>query len=186
MPPGTRLALTSFVRLPHYSTQSQAPFGRAAPAPARKQGSLALAQPPHMPPSQAVGGSRLPTAPLRYAAARLAAPTMPRSAPHPRPPASCCASLHTMPLGLPLASSCMGPLRARCLAHWISPARSGRLRRRRIKNGSFDCRPLPFLTRRLTSAALSAMGFVAQTPMGTSGYFELFRAASGSHADAVG
>ena len=170
----------------HYSTQSQAPFGRAAPAPARNPVRLRLNLPPHMPPSQAVGGSRLPTAPLRYAAARLAAPAGPRIAPRHSPPASCCASLHTMPLGLPLASSCMGPLRESPSLHYRSPARSGHLRRRRIKNGSFDCRPLPFLTRRLTSAALSAMGFVAQTPMGTSGYFELFRAASGSHADAAG
>ena len=57
----------------HYSTQSQAPSGRAAPAPARNPVRLRLNLPPHMPPSQAVGGSRLPTAPLRYAAARLAA-----------------------------------------------------------------------------------------------------------------
>ena len=49
MPPGTRLALTSFVRLPHYSTQSQAPCGRAAPAPARNSVRLRLNLLPHMP-----------------------------------------------------------------------------------------------------------------------------------------
>ena len=160
------------------STQSSSPSAQFTPAHAPQPGGR------RFPPSHG-------SAPLYRVCQRCPHHTKECSAPHhPLPP--CCAHVactHFVrpprftpwprPTAKPLASSCVVPLRVRPSMHRTSPARFGRLRSRRIKNGSFDCRPLPFLTRRLTSAALSAMGFVAQTPMETSGYFGFFRAASG-------
>lgn len=172
--------------LAHYSTQSQAPCGRAAPSPARNPVRLRLNLPPHMPPQPRHTRRlrRLPPqviAPLYRVCQRCPHRAKMRSAPHhPLPP--CCAHVactHFVrpprftpwprPTAKPLASSCVVPLRVRPSMHRTSPARFGRLRSRRIKNGSFDCRPLPFLTRRLTWRQWSAIGFVAQTPLRATG-----------------